>query len=144
MPMSPFYLRCLQTALRETRNIILPKSSYGIPAGKYVFHELYCDEPDCDCRRVILQVYEAADAEMSRALASVNFGWEKVDFYRKWMKGNDDEMAKEMAGVTLELFAAQGPNAQAFCALVQSVLEKDTDLVLRFKRHYLEFKKSLS
>jgi len=28
----------------------------GIPDGEYGFVELYCDEPDCDCRRVVIDI----------------------------------------------------------------------------------------
>ena len=46
-----------QIASRETRIItVLPGAKLGVPDGEYEFHEMFCDEPDCDCRRVFFTV----------------------------------------------------------------------------------------
>jgi len=30
-----------------------------MPVGHYAFVEFYCEEEDCDCRRVLLQVWKS-------------------------------------------------------------------------------------
>jgi len=44
-----------------------------LPKGAYLFRELYCNEPECDCRRVLLQVYWA---EGKRLAATINYAFE--------------------------------------------------------------------
>ncbi|HEY6724145.1 MAG TPA: SEC-C metal-binding domain-containing protein [Polyangiaceae bacterium] len=45
----------------------------GLPKGDYLFREFYCNEPDCDCRRVVLQVYWA---QGKRVAATINYAFE--------------------------------------------------------------------
>jgi hypothetical protein len=54
--MSAFVLRFPDVAARETRVLTSLYTQDGIPAGSFGFLELYCDDPACDCRRVLLQV----------------------------------------------------------------------------------------
>jgi hypothetical protein len=140
MPMSAFFTRCLQTAMRETRTVTFPAPMHGVPAGEFVLHEFYCDEPGCDCRRVILKICEGADVRMDRPAATVHFGWESVAFYKAWLKGDDEQMAREMTGVSLEEMSRQGPDADAFVDFVRWLLKNEPSLVERFQRHYQEFK----
>jgi hypothetical protein len=43
-----------ELAGRETRSVTVPPGSpLGLPPGEYGFLETYCDEPGCDCRRVM-------------------------------------------------------------------------------------------
>jgi ribulose-5-phosphate 4-epimerase/fuculose-1-phosphate aldolase len=44
-----------------------------VPTGMYVLREFYCNEPDCDCRRVILHVHSV---EAKRVVASINYAFE--------------------------------------------------------------------
>ena len=55
MPMVPFFTRFPEIAERETRSVFL-KNHEGLPDGEYAFLEHYCDEPGCDCERVIVNV----------------------------------------------------------------------------------------
>jgi hypothetical protein len=45
----------------------------GLPSGTYVLREFYCDEPGCDCRRVLLQVHWA---EQRRVVATMSYAFE--------------------------------------------------------------------
>ncbi len=57
MPFTPFHEYFPELAARETRSLTVPAGSpFGLPAGEYGFLELYCDEPGCDCRRVLFYV----------------------------------------------------------------------------------------
>lgn len=65
-------------AKRETREITVlppgyPAASPRIPPGRYGFVELYCVEPDCDCRRVMINVL---NADATAHLATINHAFE--------------------------------------------------------------------
>jgi hypothetical protein len=45
----------------------------GLPRSTYVLREFYCEEPNCDCRRVIVHVHSV---EQKRIVASVNYSFE--------------------------------------------------------------------
>ena len=49
-----------EIAKMETRGIkIFDNSGTNLPAGDYGFPEMFCDEPGCDCRRVLFSVISA-------------------------------------------------------------------------------------
>jgi len=77
MPMAPFFIKFPEVGARETRSIFV----YGhddLPDGEYGLLELYCDEKDCDCRRVIFNVVEVSKPD--KVLATINYGWESAKF----------------------------------------------------------------
>src|SRR5205814_215279 len=55
MPMTPFMKRFPELGARETRSVTVPDKE-DLPSGEYGFIELYCNEPQCDCRRVVVVV----------------------------------------------------------------------------------------
>ena len=59
MPMIPFCCRCPE--VREIRAMIVYENASRLPAGRYIFMECYCDDPECDCRRVLLRVFSYAN-----------------------------------------------------------------------------------
>ena len=81
--MIPFHSLLPELAQREVRCIhlgpvpgVAPAS--GLSAGEYAFIEFYCEDLECDCRRVFLQVL--ARSQQDKVLASINCGWEKELF----------------------------------------------------------------
>ncbi len=104
----------------------------GLPDGEYGLVEFYCDEPDCDCRRVIFRVV-SAPPDM-RTYATINYGWESLEFYAGWMHG-DVETAAEMQGASLEPFGPQSQYSAAFLELVKWALQ-DEAYVSRLQEHY--------
>jgi len=80
--MIPFIERFPDLAARETRCVTVTGRS-DLPDGEYGFIELYCDEPGCDCRRVMIDVLRA-DTEWNKIWATINYGWESLEFYKKW------------------------------------------------------------
>ena len=118
----------------ETRSItIFEGHSSGLPPGSYGFVEFYCDQKNCDCRRVHLMV--VADWA-NKPLAMIAYGWESPAYYAKWMHYADKQMAKEMSGVSLELLFDQTEYAAAAKKLCEDVLLADPTYVARLKRHY--------
>jgi hypothetical protein len=135
--MTAFGLRFPELGARETRSIMLPYPQGGLPAGNYGFLELYCDDPKCDCRRVLLQV--RAEHQPDTVLATINYGWESLAFYTQWLHG-DREAAREIVDASLDPLNAQSPYSQALLRLFQTVVLSDRAYIQRLARHYALFK----
>lgn len=73
LPMVPFFTKFPEIAAVETRSLIIAKNK-KIPRGIYGLLESYCDELNCDCRRVFINVVsQGLPAEI---LATISYGWE--------------------------------------------------------------------
>ncbi|MGP8234166.1 MAG: hypothetical protein ACLQVW_01960 [Limisphaerales bacterium] len=110
--MAPFFSRFPEVAARETRTIKLLAPHAGLPAGEYGFLELYCNEPTCDCRRVLFQV--CCPDTPNQVLATINYGWESEDFYAQWLHG-DRESARELVSASLDPLNPHNPNCLRHC-----------------------------
>jgi len=137
--MAPFFSRFPELAARETRTVKLLEPFAGLPAGEYGFLELYCNEPTCDCRRVLFQVCRAD--RPNKVLATINYGWESEDFYAKWLHG-DRESARELATADLDPLNTQSKLSPALLELFRQILLQDRDYIDRLRRHYRMFKRA--
>lgn len=120
--MIPFATRFPELAARETRTVILPCARGGLPAGRFGFLEFYCDDPECDCRRVLLQVRSKEQPETT--LATINYGWESVGFDTKWLHGDRAE-ARQIKDASLAPINPQSRLAASFLRLLQTVVLRD-------------------
>lgn len=134
MAMVPFYTRFRELASREMRSATI-RGWEDLPDGEYGFLELYCDDSQCDCRRVLIQVI--ARSEPASAWATINYGWESEAFYFRRL-GNA-ELAKECTRPTLDPLNPQSPYAPAALRLFEIVVQ-DQAYVQRLQRHYALFK----
>jgi hypothetical protein len=82
MPMTPFVERFRELGARETRSLTVTGRD-DLPDGDYGFFEFYCNEPDCDCRRLVVAVLRPSTGR-KKFWATINYGWESVEFYQKW------------------------------------------------------------
>jgi hypothetical protein len=137
MPFAPFYELCPTVAKEETRTIILLAPKMGIPAGEYGFVEMYCNEENCDCRRVFFTVMSSVRQDVEAVIA---WGWEDEAYYKRWLGMNDPEMAVEMRGPCLNLGSPQSKIAPALLELARTHLLADPAYVDRIKRHYALFR----
>ena len=138
MPYVAFYQYFPEIAKRETRAItILRRSEMGLPAGHYSFFESFCDEPDCDCRRVFFSVVSSVSEEIEAVIA---YGWESLDFYANWMGDGDPRTAIDLRGPVLNLSSPQSNLAPAILDLVKQVLLRDDAYIERVKQHYKIFR----
>jgi len=133
MPMSPFVQRFPELGTNETRTITTA-GLQGLPADEYALLEHFCNEPGCDCRRVLFSVIARRTGE---TLAFINFGWESRDFYKR--KLGLDEHAREVIAGSLDPMQPQSRHAPILLAMVREVLE-DRAYVERLARHYAMFK----
>ena len=132
--MIPFYTRFPELAARETRCVHVVAPGSALPVGEYGFIEFYCDDPGCDCRRVLLQVTQP---QAPQTLATINYGWESAEFYTRWMHG-DAQAGREITEACLDpLTAVQSPTP------ARRVPRADDDrpaYVARLARHYEMFR----
>jgi hypothetical protein len=135
MAMRSFYQIVGQRALRETRCAVIPEGM-ELPAGKYAFMEWFCDDPACDCRRVIIQVWRE-DTE-TKIWATLTYGWDTPAYYAQWSHCGMGAQAEEMATATLEQISPQTEFSHALLDVFKNVLLQDADYVARLKRHYQE------
>ena len=140
MPYAMFQSRFPEIAQRETRTIILSERISGLPPGHYSLLEMYCDEPGCDCRRVMFSVFVSASRSVE---ATIAYGWESRDFYARWMHENDPQMIRELQGPVLNLCSPQSARSPAILDLVRKLALQDKQYVQRLKDHYRVFRETI-
>ena len=65
---------------RTRRDSVLGGGDHEIlPDGEYGLVEFFCNDPECVCRRVILQV--ETNEPVQRVWASIHYGWERPSYY---------------------------------------------------------------
>jgi hypothetical protein len=143
--MTPFHSVFRELAQREVRCVRLgpaadPVPEPGLLADEYIYLEFYCEDLDCDCRRVFLQVI--AKGQPGKVFASIAYGWEKESFYRKRMPWAPDEAKGTVRG-ELDPLNEQSEFAEDFLDLFQRVV-LDEPYRLRLRRHYQLFREELA
>lgn len=138
MAMIPFYTKFPDLAFRETRSITV-RGRTDLPDGEYGFLEFYCDEVDCDCRRVIVNVLSPVTG--AKVWATINYGWESLEFYERWMRNKEDAVGCK--GPSLDPLNPQTPYSPVLLRLFEFIL-KDAKYVERLKRHYELFKRAVA
>ena len=135
MSYAPFFEYFPEIAKDETRVItIMGKSSWKLPPAEYAFLEMFCNEPGCDCRRVMFTVMSSLDKERPKAV--IAYGWEKKRFYVKWLRDTDPAMIRDLIGPVLNLGSPESDISQTLLKLFKDVLLKDKQYIERVKRHY--------
>jgi hypothetical protein len=137
MSMAPFHHYFRDRAFKEMRTVTVHDLP-GLPNGEYGFIELYCADTNCDCRRVLINV--VSPTQPGKILATINYGWESVAFYTKWLRNEDDAAA--CRGASLDPFNPQTIYAPLLLRLFETVLQ-DAAYVQRLRTHYALFKRAL-
>ena len=138
MPYEPFHERFPEISEKETRTLITFDDP-DLPDGEYGLIEAYCNEPDCDCRRVLFNV---ANWRTGEILAVIAYGWESKEYYAKWFGKNDPDRIRELQGPVLNLWSQQSKLAPVLLHRVTHIL-KDQNYLNRLKRHYRMFKETV-
>lgn len=71
MTYSDFANKCPEIAEHEFWRFTMPQPTHGLPSGDYLFVEMYCEDPDCDCQRLWLRV---AHNYSDGACATIGYG----------------------------------------------------------------------
>jgi hypothetical protein len=139
MPYTAFFTYFPEIAEKETR-VIQFFSGSELAGDTLVLFELYCDEPKCDCRRVMLNVFSEKRKEY---VATIAFGWENEAFYKKWYPyGNKDDI-KELKGPALNTMSRLTDISEfVFKTVAEEVLPQQ-DYIDRIERHYYLFRKQV-
>ena len=140
MPFEPFYERFRDLAIKETRNITIFEGHPTLPADEYGLVELYCNDENCDCRRVIFNVLSK---NRNDYVAVIGYGWESANFYRQWTSRKDPEVVRELQGPILNPLSPQSELAPALLELMRELVLKDPLYVARLNRHYQMFKEKV-
>ena len=135
--MQHFWVRFPEIGPAETRCADLTAASGTLPAGNYAFAELYCLDPNCDCRRVVIQVLEKSDPH--KVWATINFGWEPKAFYEEKFP-LDKSAPDEITGASLDSLNPRSPVADTLLAMFREIVANDGEYVKRMERHYWMFK----
>jgi hypothetical protein len=141
MPYALLHAYLPKLAEAETRVLTLPPGdNTGLPSDSYIFHEMFCNEKGCDCRRVFFSV---VSENYKRTEAVIAYGWETKAFYAKWMGDSDLATLVELQGPVLNVGSPQSQSAPAILQLVKEVLLKDPAYLERIKRHYALFRQKI-
>lgn len=134
--MTPFFQRFPGLAARETRSVTVTGRN-DLPDGDYGFFELYCNEPHCDCRRVMVVVLRP-ETGIDKFWATLNYGWESVEFYQKWA-GAPAWDRSQWQGPFLDPLAIQTQYSPALLELFKFLLQSP-DYGQRLQHHYRLFR----
>ena len=139
--MRPFHLLFPELAQREVRCVHVgpsdePHADQLLPADEYVYVEFYCDDLQCDCRRVLLQVISKTNPDAAHAW--ITFGWEKERFYRNLMPEDPEYVRATILG-GLDPALEQSEQADTFLILFKKYV-LDEPYRMRLRRHYRMFR----
>lgn len=138
MIFTSFYAIFEKIAMKEVRLLTLVGHA-DIPDGQYAFMPLYCDDKKCDCRRAIIHVNQVSPEHRPFQSATISFGWESFDFYRRWSHHMPDDMVSEFKGPALDKMGPQSPYSEAMLKyFIKNTL--DEAYIERLKRQYAMFK----
>ena len=141
MPFVPLNELLPELADTETRGITVVNGD-ALPHGTYVYWEMFCNDENCDCRRVFVQVLPdpALGLHGGGPLATISFGWENESFYRKWASFPlSKEDLQELKGPALASMSPQSRYAPELLAQFK-ILVRDAAYVERIARHYTAFR----
>ena len=136
MPYEPFVERFGEFAWKETRSITVFDDP-RLAGDEFGFLELYCNDENCDCRRVM---FDVLSKNRRKSVAVIAYGWESQEFYAKWFRQKDPEIIQQMQGPILNPGSHQSELAPALLEKVRDVLLADPEYIARLKQHYRMFK----
>ena len=84
-----------------------------------------------------------AEHQPNKVLAAINYGWESVAFYTRWLHG-DRMGAREIKQASLDPLNPQSSFAPTFLGLFRTVVLQEKAYIQRLQRHYAMFKQDLA
>lgn len=144
MPYVSFHSRFPEIGVHEYR-VVKPLLD-GVVLDELMFTEQYCDEPGCDCRRVLVHVSSLRQhqAGMDPFVADLAFGWEDEAFYRAWAGYplKDFEL-RDLKGPAVRMLAQQTERSNEMLEYFELLLS-DPAYVARIQRHYGMFRTAVA
>lgn len=141
MKFSSFFDAFPELVDTEFRNIFVMENSghEHIPPGNYAFLEFFCEDINCDCRKVIINIVSVDPVKL---WARFDYVWESEEFYKKWY-GGDDIFYMPMSGVTYD-FPENDLVQMEFVSTFKKIIKFDTHYAKRIEKHYSMFKEHIS
>jgi hypothetical protein len=130
MGLMPFHQIIPDVGIRETRTVHVLQGQPGLPADDYAFMELYCVDPKCDCRRVLIHVLSRS------AVAPV------ATICHAFEPPKPDALVPEQT--FLDPLNSQSDRSEALLRLFLEVLVEDEYYRRRLERHYAIVKDALN
>lgn len=133
-------------AERETRCVAFLDPDPGEPPpGTYAFMEMFCAEPDCDCRNAIISVGRV-DEQGATAVAQLRFCWEDEQYYQSI--DFDFDMIPSLPGVGSDIMSPSSPYLPNFISCFEMLCQENgqpfsSSYVTRIKDHYRLFKEEI-
>ncbi len=126
---------CPEIANKELYCLDMKMSSI-LPRGRYYFLESYCNDRNCDCRKVIIIITNG-----KKIFATIGYGWESLEFYKNWI--GDKNLAKHLLGASLEMGGFQSEFANDFLNIFKKLISDNSRFTEMIKNHYKLFKDKL-
>jgi len=134
MPMVAYQQYFPESRHDKTEVLTLHSAKGELPAGEYLFVDMYCTDEDCDCRRAMIKVLN----NRGRLQATLSYGWENKAFYAKWMGGN--ECVDEIPGVNVYPLQIQGEGYLELEKEYATLIKANKAYALRLQKRYQTFK----
>ena len=140
-----FHDKFQEIAEKETRRITIIEKDINIPGGRgeFAFLEAFCNDKDCDCRRVMFNVIQLDDNYPVKHYATIAYGWEDMNFYKKWSFGMSEDMIGMFKGPIDDPTLRQTKYSPIFLNMFKGILLPDKNYMERVKGHYFLFKLKL-
>lgn len=129
MPYTLFRDRFPEIAKKETRSIMVLEDA-ELPKDHYLLMELYCDEPECDCRRVMFYIFseevkKIKDQQGGSLIARTHRRYlDKFSLFNTWRPTNSTP-TRSVLTIRLSTFLQQKENSnQPSCSkspLIKSI-----------------------
>jgi len=138
MPYLAFSTIFPEIAEKETRCIQFSNDP-ELAGDLFILMELFCDEPKCDCRRVMINVLSENRRQL---VAIINFGWEKEIFYTNWFGSYDKEILHDLKGPSINILSPLTDITVNIFERVKMVFQDDF-YVKRLIDHYTMFREHI-
>lgn len=137
MILKPFFSKFPKIAEVETKTlkIIDDDNDLDLPVWEYGFVDMYCDDDECDCNRVLITVFWE---NWKTQMANISYWWKKQKFYDDWFYW-DKKLAKNYKWPELAVATIQTEHSHKFLKFFKFLIE-DPSYVERLKRHYRMYK----
>lgn len=117
------YIEMFPESMNECR-VVYARGHVELPDDEYGFIELYCTDPECDCKRVMINVIATTS---QKHLATINYGFDPED---------------DMPGPFLDPLNKQSEYSDIFLSLFEQFIKEPT-YISRIKGHYKQVKAAL-
>jgi len=112
-----------------------------LPDDNYRLIDAYCAVPECDCR--VAYIFVVGESKPDKLLASINFGWEPIQFYEKYIEAYSPNIgASNLKGPVLIPRVPQSIVAPTLLEVLIPILQKP-EIERSIKQRYHRFKVAL-